>query len=209
MNLNSHSGASAAARKRPTQMRSQQTVDRIVDAAARIYSERGYSATTTNHIAQAANVSIGSLYQYFPNKDALLVALEERHLAEVTQVLRATTERWRRTAIGPDAWAADLVETLIAVNDSDLHVLTYDTAPPLPHIEQLTASVVDDLSTEVARLLHGWGVRRGRSLRSRVLVVTALRLVHDLAIRTPPGRRRNDVRREITHLLTSAIPQAQ
>ena len=71
---------SAEPRKRPRQRRSTETVARMLDAAARIYDERGYRATTTNNVAEEAGVSIGSLYQYFPNKDALLVALADRHL---------------------------------------------------------------------------------------------------------------------------------
>ena len=57
--------------------------------ATRIFDERGYRATTTNHIAAAAGVSIGSLYQYFPNKDALLAALAERHVNQALTTLAA------------------------------------------------------------------------------------------------------------------------
>ena len=73
MSVNSHPGSHAEPRKRPVQARSRQTVESILVAAARILAERGYLATTTNDVADAAGVSIGSLYQYFPNKDSLLV----------------------------------------------------------------------------------------------------------------------------------------
>jgi AcrR family transcriptional regulator len=62
-------------RKKPVQDRSQITVEALVDAAARIFRERGYEAATTNHVAELAGVSVGSLYQYFPNKLALLSAV--------------------------------------------------------------------------------------------------------------------------------------
>ena len=74
-------------RKRPSQARSQRTVDAILKAAAQVFSRRGYAATTTNHIAERAGVSIGSLYEYFPSKDALLAALMEAHIEEADAAL--------------------------------------------------------------------------------------------------------------------------
>jgi AcrR family transcriptional regulator len=67
-------------RKSPTQSRSRFTVEQIVQAAAQVFTEKGYSGATTNHIAEKAGVSIGSLYQYFPNKDAILATLAKRHI---------------------------------------------------------------------------------------------------------------------------------
>jgi AcrR family transcriptional regulator len=65
-------------RKRPKQARSAATVDAIVEAAARILEVEGFEGFTTNAIAQRAGVSIGSLYQYFPTKDAITRALIAR-----------------------------------------------------------------------------------------------------------------------------------
>ncbi|MEV6704765.1 TetR/AcrR family transcriptional regulator [Micromonospora wenchangensis] len=61
-------------------MRAELTRERILAAAAHVFSEYGYAAGTTNRIAERARVSIGSLYQYFPNKDAILAALLVRHI---------------------------------------------------------------------------------------------------------------------------------
>jgi len=65
-------------RKKPVQDRSQITVEALVDAAARIFRAKGFEAATTNHVAELAGVSIGSLYQYFPNKLALLTAVRDK-----------------------------------------------------------------------------------------------------------------------------------
>ena len=65
-------------RKTPRQARSLATVGIILDAAALVLVEEGYDRATTNRIAERAGVSIGSLYQYFPNRDALLGALHSR-----------------------------------------------------------------------------------------------------------------------------------
>lgn len=64
-------------RKAPRQARARATVEAILEAAAQLFVEEGVK-TSTNRIAQRAGVSIGSLYQYFPNKEAILVALGER-----------------------------------------------------------------------------------------------------------------------------------
>jgi len=66
-------------RKLPQQDRSKVTVDAILTATARIDSRR-YDRATTNRIAELAGVSIGSLYQYFPSKEALVTSLAEQHV---------------------------------------------------------------------------------------------------------------------------------
>src|SRR5450830_1024430 len=70
-------------RKEPRQARSKAMVDTILDAIARVLVERGYAKTNTNLVAEAAGISVGSLYQYFPNKDALIFALRERHVTRM------------------------------------------------------------------------------------------------------------------------------
>lgn len=78
----------SAARRTPVQERAIATVEAIVEAAAQTFERLGYERATTNRVAERAGVSIGSLYQYFPNKDALLVALIEDHLDDAATRLR-------------------------------------------------------------------------------------------------------------------------
>ena len=68
-------------RKLPVQQRSRATVEEILSAAAQVFEARGYAAGTTNRIAERAGVSIGTLYQYFPSKEAIAVALLETYLS--------------------------------------------------------------------------------------------------------------------------------
>lgn len=67
-------------RRKPRQVRAELTRERILTAAAHVFAEYGYAAGTTNRIAEHARMSIGSLYQYFPNKDAILAELLVRHI---------------------------------------------------------------------------------------------------------------------------------
>ncbi len=72
-------------RKRPAQARAQDTVEALLQATAELLERGGYARLTTNHVAQRAGVSVGSLYQYFPNKEALCHALAERHFQRHTE----------------------------------------------------------------------------------------------------------------------------
>jgi AcrR family transcriptional regulator len=81
-----------APRKRPRQERSAATVDAILEAAARDFAANGYEAATTNRIAKAAGTSVGSLYQYFPSKDAIAVELVRRYRADRLAFVRSRLE---------------------------------------------------------------------------------------------------------------------
>src|SRR5262249_1586457 len=75
-------------RKSASQERSRLTVDALLEATARILVKEGYDRASTNRIAELAGVSIGSLYQYFPSKEALVAAVIDRHTQEVSEVTR-------------------------------------------------------------------------------------------------------------------------
>jgi len=65
-------------------------VDALVEATARVLVKEGFDKASTNRIAETAGVSIGSLYQYFPGKDALVAAVIDRHTEDLMQVVRDT-----------------------------------------------------------------------------------------------------------------------
>jgi AcrR family transcriptional regulator len=73
----------------PKQQRSKDTVDVILAATARVLVKEGFDRASTNRIAEQAGVSIGSLYQYFPSKEALVAALVERHIETMSEALQA------------------------------------------------------------------------------------------------------------------------
>lgn len=80
-------------RKQPKQARSQAMVENILAATARVLIARGYARTNTNLVAEEAGISVGSLYQYFPNKDALFSALHERHDRQIQDLIEQTLAR--------------------------------------------------------------------------------------------------------------------
>ena len=79
----------ARSRRQPRQDRSRAMVEVIVEATWKILAEEGYAAASTNRIAERAGTSVGSLYQYFPNKDAIVAAVQRLHHADLAAVMSA------------------------------------------------------------------------------------------------------------------------
>ncbi|MER3556122.1 MAG: hypothetical protein C4331_17750 [Meiothermus sp.] len=73
--------------RQPKQARSRQTVERILQAATRVFISEGYASATTNRIAEEVGVSVGSLYQFFPHKAALLEAIQLQWLDHLCEAL--------------------------------------------------------------------------------------------------------------------------
>jgi AcrR family transcriptional regulator len=79
--------------RQPRQQRAQQTVEAVLEAAGQVLIDRGYAKSTTNAIAERAGVSIGSLYQYYRNKDDIYAALKRRHLAHIAPLTETLAAR--------------------------------------------------------------------------------------------------------------------
>lgn len=180
MFVNSPSAPRPRRRRQPVQARSKRTVERILDAAAHVFGERGYAATT-NQIAAAAGLSVGSLYQYFPDKDALLVALQRRHLDDIREELLG-----RGPAEDPDRWLVWLVDELVRINTRPEASALWASARIVSDMLREITALVDELAAETDRVLEG-----RRPLHARAVVVTALAVVHDVVLPNPtPARRR-------------------
>lgn len=104
-------------RKTPQQARSREMVERIVAAARQVLVSGGYEGFSTNRVARAAGVSPGSLYQYFPDKAALLDVVLDRYWDDVAaRVAAALTDRLG--GLGPDTFRG-VAEALVAAVESD------------------------------------------------------------------------------------------
>jgi AcrR family transcriptional regulator len=116
-------------RKIPRQERSRATVEAILDAAAHVLVKEGIEHATTNRIAEVAGVSIGSLYQYFPSKDALISSLLERHNAEMREAVLAELARVQSMPL--DAAVRAMVELVVRAHavDPELHRVLMEQLP--------------------------------------------------------------------------------
>jgi AcrR family transcriptional regulator len=119
----------------PKQQRSAETRARILDAAAQVFAAHGYVKGTTNRIAEAAGVSVGSVCQYFPNKDAILVELARAHVREGEAII---LERFADPDLPPDLGGRVrvFVEAAVAnhVDMPRLHEVIFQEAPWPPEL---------------------------------------------------------------------------
>lgn len=106
------------ARKRPRQARSAATVDAIFDATIQVLLLNGVGRLTTTRVATRAGVSVGTMYQYFPNKQALLCAVIDRYLGEVAEAVEAACEEHLGWPL--DAASDALVSSYVAAKTRDV-----------------------------------------------------------------------------------------
>ncbi len=101
-------------RRAPAQARGHQRVRALLDATALLLEEVGYDALTTKAIAKRANTSIGSFYQFFPNRDAAVAALVDRYREEIRFYVRESVRRHFQSREGglTAAWVGSVVEGL-------------------------------------------------------------------------------------------------
>ncbi len=114
-------------RKEPRQERSRATVDAVIHAAARILSDHGWAGFTTNRVAETAGVSIGSLYQYFPDKVSIVEAVRHRHLEDCLSIMKSIAQKRQSLA----RFVEELVTGMIGVHSTHpgLHKVLLDDAP--------------------------------------------------------------------------------
>lgn len=114
-------------RKAPRQARSRSTVEAIVQAGTRILADDGWAGFTTNKVAELAGVSIGSLYQYFPDKLSLVDAIRRRHLDDCLAVMRGASLEGQSAK----AFATLLIANIVAAHSINpgLHRVLLDEAP--------------------------------------------------------------------------------
>ncbi|WP_243397901.1 TetR/AcrR family transcriptional regulator [Herbaspirillum robiniae] len=105
--------AAQAMRKQPVQDRAQRTIETIFDATAQIVDEQGEAQLTTNRIAERAGFSIGTLYQYFPTKEAILLALIHRGRRRVMDEMQAALARQVAAGVPPQQIVRERIRMLI------------------------------------------------------------------------------------------------
>ena len=124
-------------RKSASQERSRATVDALVEATARILVKEGFDKASTNRIAEVAGVSVGSLYQYFPGKEALVTAVSERHKLQIMQTVRG--ELAEVLALPVEEGVRKIVGLAVKAHrvDPKLHRVLAEQIPRVGKLEQL------------------------------------------------------------------------
>jgi AcrR family transcriptional regulator len=138
-------------RKAASQERSRRTVDAIVEGATRVLVKEGYDRASTNKIAAVAGVSIGSLYQYFPSKEALVAAVSERHSHEVLQLMRNALAKVAARPI--EVAAREFVSVAIDAHrvNPRLHRVLAEQVPRIGRLKNVEA-----INEDVYALIRGY-----------------------------------------------------
>lgn len=188
-------------------------VETLLDATARVLTREGYDRASTNRIASAAGVSVGSLYQYFPNKEALVAALVARHNRQMLQLLRDALKEVASLDLATAI--RELVRAAVDAHlvDSALHRIF---AEQVPRMGQLAK--IDALQQETFLMVRAYlEERRGEisvpDLDSATAIcVTAVEaLTHEFVINRPDALDgdRDRFIDEVTRLIVGYLRPAQ
>lgn len=180
--------ARVSTRRKPQQRRARQTVEAVLDAVIRLLRREGSGTLTTNRIAEVAGVSIGSVYQYFPDKQAIFTALHQRHIEQIDRLIAGTLVAHAASAL--DDLIRALIEAMVDAHTTD------------PELFQLFAAEVPHRageSPDFATRLHGTfllaisgrarELKKASDLHKTAFIVSNLvdALSHAAALRRPAG----------------------
>lgn len=178
------------------------TVEAILAATAHILVREGFDAASTNRIADEAGVSIGSLYQYFPSKDAIVAALLERHVRQMLAVMQGGLERWMSHPLRRVTRA--MVRAMIAAHavEPELHRV---------FMEEMPQSLLDggpEVETRFEELAKSYLERHRAAIRPRNLAIAAFvvvqaveALTHAAVLYHPEKLRNEEFLDEVTELV--------
>jgi len=202
------SAAMSMLRKKPRQQRSRATYDAILEAAAQLFGQLGYQATTTNKVAEKAGVSIGSLYQYFPHKEALILALSEQHMEQSGAVLGAVFQRLDRERPGVEQTLTLLIDTTVALHRHNpaMHRLLFEQTPRsaelMARFRRLESMMAAAAAVQLLRLGIGGLHPQARAL----LLVQAIEAqVHGAVLAPPDNLTADELIGEIKRLWRAAL----
>jgi AcrR family transcriptional regulator len=196
-------------RKLPKQERSQATVSAILIATTRILTEEGYDKFNTNRVAELAGVSVGSLYQYFPNKAALLYALGEHHANEMAQLAQHHLEDLGdRSILEVLQQIIKAVLAAYAVNPK-LYRILHQQVPRSEEMQKL-----DDARIE--QMLHAFLALHRDQLRPQNLDITVFiisrtikALLYDAIADRPNLLKNGELEQELMRMLSSYLIASQ
>jgi AcrR family transcriptional regulator len=193
-------------RREPKQRRARRTVDAVLDAVVRVLKREGFDAITTNHVAEVAGVSIGSLYQYFPDKGAIFAALHQRHIDEIDRLVETTLVEHAASSL--DELMRAMIEAMVDAHTTD------------PELYELLLTEVPHRAggtKDFAVRLHGAfllaissgapELKKRGDLDKVVFIVTHMvdALSHGAILRRPPGLSLADAKAEIVRAVLAYL----
>jgi len=191
--------------KKPTQERSQFTVDAIVESAIQVFEEQGYAAGTTTRIAERAGVSIGSLYQYFPNKDSILVAIAERHLEECRMASMQVFTNAKDQPQTLESVLRLLVEGAVALHahNPKLHQLLSEEIPLPENVWQAFEALEQELIDKLTQVFqhHPQVATQNIELSAYLVVQIVETMTHKFVLHPPNQHNLEDCIDEIVLIL--------
>ena len=200
-------GRAVTPRKAPSQKRAEVTVEAILSASAHILANEGWEAVNTNRVAADAGVSIGSLYQYFPGRDAILAELGRRHAYKIVEVTRDALDR---TESQPLAGAiGEAIRAAIRLHEADpaLHRAIEDETPRLGPLDWREA-----VGGEIQHLLCDMFLQRRDEIGvvdvelAAFLAATIVEaVVHAAMVSKPDELRNGRVEVELTRVLGTIL----
>jgi AcrR family transcriptional regulator len=194
-------------RRTPRQPRSQERFDKIIETASKLFLERGFDGTTTNEIASRADVSIGSLYQYFDNKEAIVEALADRYvdaLREVTADVVAANVDDLSTAAAVDALLDPILKFHLSYPEFRTLWLAAETSPEL---KASLHTMDEELVGRTRELLKARvpGIPRGRAKAVVTVMEMAVKSLLALIGRSDGASFKAQAATEIKRMLTLYI----
>lgn len=199
-------------KRKPIQRRAQATREAVVQAAAQLLGRHGYAQLTTNHVAERAGVSIGSVYEYFRNKEALVQAVLDTHLSAGEALLsRRAAELGQGALRRPlralvEGWVDTMLE--LHADNPKLHRVLSSEVPRTRAIEARVAALEAQAVAAVSALLSAHPEAKVSSveLAARLVVDAVEALTHrwalDEAGQPVPKER---LRAELVHMLTAYL----
>jgi AcrR family transcriptional regulator len=190
-------------RKLPQQDRSRLTVEAILEATTHILTQEGYDKANTNRIAERAGISIGSLYQYFPNKESLMAALIEQHSNEIAQLMESKLKDLSDAPL--EIAIPALIKAVIAAHAIDpcLHQVLSEEIPRSERSQQ--GQKADE---HIAELLRAYLARWNDSIRPQnlemtvfILMRTIESLCHSAVIEQPDFVSNDQFEQEVANLV--------
>ncbi len=194
-------------RKKPQQERAQKRVQLLLDATAEVLREHGYDRASTNKIATVAGVSIGSLYQYFPGKEALVAALIERQGQRELDLFKSKLGEVQQRPLAEVVQV--IVDAFIELHrmDSRLHSVLVEQIPRVGDLQK-----VEQSDGEATRLIREFiGNRQAEldvsdvDLAAFIVMHSVEAVVHQAILQNPDLLEQQAFADELCALVTSYL----